>query len=195
MWRLGEEQLLFPPAEIEDPGGVNCVSLSNDGQFIVIGTDGGLVQLWRRSDLTLYRQFLHRTSVYGVSFDSSSGRVAIGGQRKLHIIDLESGSLVAPPLILTAPCRNIKWVPGGQRLYVSTDDELIHVFDFPEPVESLPPWFLDFAETLVSRRIDEDGDLALVEALPLTRIAEQYASSLAEDTPHSRLARSLLKMK
>jgi len=192
VWRLGEKQLLFPPAEIDAPGGVNCVSLSDDGQFIVIGTDGGLVQIWRRSDLKLHRQFLHKTSVYGVSFDSSSGRVAIGGQRKLHIIDLESGSLIAPPFILTAPCRRIKWAPGGQRLYLSTNDELIHVFDFPEPVESVPPWFLDFAETLVSRRIDADGDLVLVKAQPLSRIADTFAEPLAEDTPHSRLALSLL---
>jgi len=193
VWRVGEKELLFPAVEIDTQASVNRLSLSDDGQFISIGTDSGLVQIRRRSDLKLHREFLHKTSVYDVSFDSSSGHVAIGGQRKLHIIDLESGALIAPPIILTTPCRRIEWAPGGQRLYVSTDEQLIHVFDFPEPVKSLPPWFLDFAETLVSRRIDKDGDLALVKARPLAGIAEIFAEHLEEDTPHSRFARSLLE--
>ncbi|KAI1120105.1 hypothetical protein F5Y10DRAFT_290315 [Nemania abortiva] len=83
-------------ADTEDENYVRCVSFSQNGTYLVTGTDNGMIKLWDyRSGLMSQILSGHRADVYSLAFAPNGEKIVSGsGDRTVKVWDVDSSSCI-----------------------------------------------------------------------------------------------------
>jgi eukaryotic-like serine/threonine-protein kinase len=119
---------------------VTVVRFSDDGRFLATGTKDGAVYLWRTTDShPMWKREISTGTIVDLAFGKGDNQLSVVGYAAgLYVLDVESGSFVATPVILPEPIRLTKWIAKTSTLATATNEGLVRFWR----VESQEPAFL-----------------------------------------------------
>jgi WD40 repeat protein len=76
-------------------GPINSILVSNDGQYLISGSDDGTLKLWSLSTLNVVRTFDHGAKVSAVTFAPNGNIISGGSDNLLRLWNSHDGNLIA----------------------------------------------------------------------------------------------------
>jgi WD40 repeat protein len=144
---------------------ITMVRFSSDGHYLALCA-GSVVRVWRMPSLQPVGRLLqHPATVTDAAFSPDGLRIATAcADSKIRFWEVETGRLVsylaAPDTKLTA----LSFSPDGTQLATSGDKTAL-IWNLPANFGPVPPWFIDFAESIGEFRF---GDGSILEIVPQT---------------------------
>ncbi len=155
---------------------------TKDGRrLITSGSHDNTARIWDvQSGQMLTKPMEHPTAAYSMALRPDSEALLFGESsgNRARVWDLGSGDPLTPYLDHDGLVESSAWNATGSRIVTGTRAGSAYLWDIPAPRESLPEWFLTFAESLGGFRFSEAGVLESVP-LKIAQESEQAARQLA----------------
>jgi WD40 repeat protein len=131
------ERLTAP--EMVHESAVNVLRFAADGRSLATGSKDGTLSLWKTSDGSLlWRRRLSDDEIRSIGSDASGNAVLIAGTKfTAHVVDINSGDLVADPIILPRNIRHSQMIGQTGSLVTVTQDGIIRLWKLDSDVPSL----------------------------------------------------------
>ncbi len=177
-------------------GGVNRALFSADGKQVVTASEDGTVRVWQVHGPRLLHSSMHW--VLGAAFDPSGTRVAVGGEARGHILEIEGTTEQAEPLDLPGvlgSLSNLSWSKQGQYLLGRQsprnlyDPTTVFLWDTHAGRDITPEWLRNMQWAVFSPGIDElltvsnKGEIAVwdMKSLHTTDVVPQPTLIIEKD--------------
>lgn len=138
--------------EISEPTAANqslSVERVSASQLRVVRNGATLATIRENSPITAF------------AIDQGGRRLAVLlGSNRLQVFDPGNGDPLTPEIRLTREASGLRFSPDtDDQVLLEIPEESPSALSIPPPDPSLPPWFLDFAERMGSKRLNAAGDL------------------------------------
>ena len=133
MWDCGSGKKLERPPIVHDSKVVD-VRFSRDGHFLAAGTMDGTLFLWNAHDGRLvWKRRVSANYIRGINFANHGPELVVATRvglkdRRLTVLDTESGDLIAEPIALPGVLRSENWVGQADLLATSSVDGTVRLW-------------------------------------------------------------------
>ncbi len=181
-------ELLLPPLR-HDQGVLSAV-FSPDGSRIATTSDDGGTRIWdAKTGWSIARPMRHTGRVWLAQFSKDSQRVVSGSSDgTARVWDAATGYPLTEPLVHEKSLIRARFTPDQSRLLTVARDSGVRFWHVPQAPTPVVPWLVELGEALAGKRINERGELEVVEAEQIQRLRRQLTAAPANDF-YSRWAR------
>ena len=125
------EKTASPLAQTQQPGTVNTVAISPDGETLATAGSDKIVRLWNAKTLTLKQPLEgHTAPVYGLAFDRAGVRLAsVGWDKMVRVWDVSSGQILKSWEGQSGDIWGVAFSPDGKKLATAGLDGTVKLWD------------------------------------------------------------------
>lgn len=158
-WQIGSKDpvaFTFSDSENEEPGRLNSLAVSPDGELIVTGDKEGNMYIWRRDGQLITTYNAHYDDIMAIAFSADGKLFATAGRDKVAKIWRRDGSFVTPINGHTDAITDIAFSPDGKFLATSSWDNTVRIWT---PIGRLIYTFEGHTGSVLSVAISPDSKL------------------------------------
>ena len=151
---------------------ITNVAFSPDGRLFLTASTDGTAALWDAQQMTPLADFFRPGEpVLQVTFSGDGQRFACATTGQVVVGDVAARALLGQPFTVRAMGAALALNYDGTRVAFTLDTGEVMVHDIaPAQQQPVPAWFLTLADTYVSRRVNEQGAIEVMEHPGLTAL-------------------------